>query len=459
MAIESINPATGELLRRYDELDDDEIVARLEIAESAFATYRLTPFSDRAKWMLNAAAILEREKTTLGALMTSEMGKTITAAIAEAEKCAAACRYYAENAESILAERPVTVDGGTATIAFQPLGVILAVMPWNFPFWQAIRFAAPALMAGNVAVLKHASNVPGCALEIERIFRDAGFPSGSFQTLLVGSDAVAGIVADRRVSAVTLTGSDAAGRAVAGAAGRSLKKSVIELGGSDPFVVMPSADLERAVGTAVTARMINNGQSCVAAKRFIIHEDVHDVFLESFVERIRQLRTGDPADARTEIGPLATPRILDDLEIQVQKSISLGAKCVVGGSRIPGPGNFFSPTVLTEIPEGSPAATEELFGPVASIFAAHNLEHAIQIANATPFGLGSSLWSNDEAEHDIFARDIEAGFVAVNGMVASDPRLPFGGVKASGYGRELGEFGIREFVNVKTIRVTNEPRR
>ena len=409
--------------------------------------------------MIRAAEILEAEKRELGAVMTLEMGKPIAAAIAEAEKCAAACRYYAANAERFLADIPVETEGGRSWVAFQPLGVVVAIMPWNFPFWQVFRFAAPALMAGNVGMLKHSSNVPQCALAIEAVFRRAGFGEGVFQTLLVGSEAVEEMIADPRVAAVTLTGSEGAGRSVAAAAGKHLKKCVVELGGSDPFIVMPSADLEVAVSTAVTARMINNGQSCIAAKRFIVHEDVYDVFLKQFVARVSSIRVGDPMDEETQLGPLATSSIRDELEEQVRASVSDGARILTGGSRVSGEGYFYAPTVLVDIARGSAAAQEELFGPVASVFRARDLDDAIAIANGTRFGLGASAWTRDPDEESRFIEEIESGLLFINGMVASDPRLPFGGVKSSGFGRELGEFGIREFVNIKTVKTANTGRR
>jgi len=403
--------------------------------------------------MRKAGGILDAESRELGKLMTLEMGKPIKAAVAEAEKCATACRYYADNAERFLADRTVEMEGGKGWVAFQPIGVVLAIMPWNFPFWQVFRFAAPALMAGNVGVLKHASNVPQCGLAIEDIFRRAGFADGSFQTLLIGSDMVEGIIADHRVAAVTLTGSEGAGRSVASAAGRNLKKSVMELGGSDPFVVMPSADLENAVSTAVTARMINNGQSCIAAKRFIIHEKIYDEFLRKFVARVSALRVGDPMDELTELGPLATASIRDQLDQQVKTSVAAGAKLIIGGKKLDREGFFYEPTVLTDIPSAAPAAHDELFGPVASVFKAKDIADAISIANGTTFGLGASAWTRDDRERDQFVAEIESGLLFINGMVVSDPRLPFGGVKNSGFGRELGEFGIHEFVNIKSIRV------
>lgn len=403
--------------------------------------------------MQKAATILDAECHELGRLMTLEMGKPIGAAIAEAEKCATACRYYAENAEHFLADQPVKMEGGKSWVAFQPIGVVLAIMPWNFPFWQVFRFAAPSLMAGNVGVLKHASNVPQCALAIEDVFRRAGFGDGVFQTLLVGSDKVEGIIADRRIAAVTLTGSEGAGRAVASVAGKHLKKSVVELGGSDPFVVMPSADLEQAVSTAVTARMINNGQSCIAAKRFIIHEKIYAEFLKKFVTGVSAIRIGDPMDEKTQLGPLATGTIRDQLDDQVKASVAAGARLATGGKRLEDEGFFYAPTVLTDIPPNASAAREELFGPVASVFKARDLADAIRIANGTSFGLGASAWTRDAAERDRFVAEIESGLLFINGMVASDPRLPFGGIKNSGFGRELGEFGIREFVNIKSVRV------
>jgi succinate-semialdehyde dehydrogenase / glutarate-semialdehyde dehydrogenase len=403
--------------------------------------------------MNKAATLLDAESRELGRLMTLEMGKPIGAAIEEARKCATACRYYAENAERFLADQPVEMEGGKAWVAFQPIGVVLAIMPWNFPFWQVFRFAAPALMAGNVGILKHASNVPQCALAISNLFRRAGFIEGAFQTVLVGSEAVEGIIADSRVAAVTLTGSEGAGRSVASAAGKNLKKAVIELGGSDPFVVMPSADLDRAVATAVTARMVNNGQSCIAAKRFIIHEKIYDEFLEKFVAGVVAIRIGDPMDQNTQLGPLATAAIREDLDKQVKASVAAGARVLTGGKKIERDGFFYAPTVLADIPPNAPAASEELFGPVASVFKAKDLNDAIRIANGTSFGLGASVWTQDAVERDRFVADIQSGLLFINGMVASDPRLPFGGVKHSGFGRELGEFGIREFVNIKSVRV------
>jgi succinate-semialdehyde dehydrogenase/glutarate-semialdehyde dehydrogenase len=453
MSITTINPATGKIIRTFEPYTAARVNESIDRAAAAFREQRRTSFAERAKHMRNAAGILDAECRELGRLMTQEMGKPHKAAIAEAEKCATACRYYADNAERFLADEPVRMEEGKAWVAFQPIGVVLAIMPWNFPFWQVFRFAAPALMAGNVGILKHASNVPQCALAIEDIFRRAGFIDGAFQTLLVGSDAVEGIIADPRVAAVTLTGSEGAGRSVAAAAGKNIKKSVLELGGSDPFVVMPSADFEAAVSTAVTARMINNGQSCIAAKRFIIHEKIYDKFLEKFVARVSAIRVGDPMDETTELGPLATAAIRDGLDAQVKASVVKGARLLTGGKKLDREGYYYAPTVLADIPSDAPAARDELFGPVASVFKAKDLTDAIRIANGTSFGLGASAWTRDDAEQDRFVAEIESGLLFINGMVASDSRLPFGGVKNSGFGLELGEFGIREFVNIKSVRV------
>lgn len=453
MPIASINPATEETIRTFEPSSAAQVSERLDRALAAFRIHRLTSFAERAKRMRRAAEILDAACRDLGRLMTLEMGKPIGAAVAEAEKCATACRYYAEHAERFLADESVNMEGGKGWVAFQPVGVVLAIMPWNFPFWQVFRFAAPALMAGNVGVLKHASNVPQCALAIEDVFRRAGFVEGSFQTLLIGTGPIEGIIADRRIAAVTLTGSEGAGRSVASAAGKNLKKCVVELGGSDPFVVMPSANLDQAVATAVTARMINNGQSCIAAKRFIVHNQIYDAFLEKFVRAVAAVRVGDPMDEKTQLGPLATAQIRDDLDKQVTESVAAGARILTGGKKLDRKGFFYAPTVIADIPEDAPAADEELFGPVASVFRAKDLDEAIRIANGTTFGLGASAWTNDQSERDRFVRDIESGLLFINGMVASDPRLPFGGVKNSGFGRELGEFGIREFVNIKSIRI------
>ena len=453
MAIASINPATGETLREFSALSAKQIEQKLQLAADVFQTHRRTPFAERSRMMSRAAEILESEKLPLGKMMTTEMGKPLKAAIGEAEKCAWVCRYYAENAERHLADQVVETNAKKSFVRFQPLGPVLAVMPWNFPFWQVFRFAAPALMAGNVGLLKHASNVPQCALAIEDIFRRAGFPEGAFQTLLVGADVVEGILNDPRVAAATLTGSEPAGRSVASIAGKQIKKTVLELGGSDPFIVMPSADFETAVTTAVKARTINNGQSCIAAKRFIVAAEIYDEFERRFVSEMKSLRVGDPMDESNEIGPLATPQIVNDLEEQVKKAVAAGARVLTGGKRLErgGKGNFYEPTVLVNVDPRSDVSCEEIFGPVAMLFRVNGVDEAIRLANATQFGLGSAAWTNDAGEQARFVEEIEAGCVFINGMVASDPRLPFGGVKNSGYGRELAEFGIREFVNIKTV--------
>jgi succinate-semialdehyde dehydrogenase/glutarate-semialdehyde dehydrogenase len=451
MAIASINPATGETLRTFDAMTETEIERRLENASRAFREYRRVPIAGRASRMLRAAEILEREKDRFGKLMTSEMGKPIKSARDEAAKSAWACRYYAENAERLLADERVETNAARSFVRYRPLGPVLAVMPWNFPFWQVFRFAAPALMAGNVGLLKHASNVPQCALAIEEIFQKADFPGGVFQALLITAAQVPRVLQDPRVAAVTLTGSEPAGSHVAAEAGKQIKKTVLELGGSDPFIVMPSADLEKAVATAVQARIVNNGQSCIAAKRFIVAEAVADEFERRFAQAMQSLKVGDPMDEATALGPLATPQILEGLHDQVSRSVAAGARLLTGGKRLDRPGNYYAPTVLTDVPETAPAFSEELFGPVAVLFRVRGAAEAIRIANATTFGLGAAVWTNDAAERDRFIDEIESGMVFVNGMVASDPRLPFGGVKRSGYGRELGAYGIREFVNVKTV--------
>ena len=449
--MKSVNPATGETLREFTELSDADLERKLARAADTFAMLRKTTFAQRAQHMMRAAEILESEKSEFGRIMTLEMGKPLKAAGAEAEKCAWVCRYYAENAERFLANQQIETDARESYVAYQPIGLVLAIMPWNFPFWQVFRFAAPALMAGNVGALKHAANVPECALAIEDIFRRAGFPEGAFQTLLIGSERVAKIIADDRVMAVTLTGSEAAGSAVASEAGKFIKKAVLELGGSDPYIVMPSADLQRATDTAVQARTINNGQSCIAAKRFIVHSSIADEFEQRMVRGMEALRVGDPMDDATQLGPLATEKILTDLHHQVQHSVKAGATLLTGGKRLDRPGYYYAATVLSGIPETAPAYREELFGPVASVFRVRDVAHAIELANATSFGLGSAAWTEDPDEQQQFIDGIVAGQVFINGMVASDPRLPFGGVKRSGYGRELGVFGIREFVNIKTV--------
>lgn len=461
MAIASVNPATGETLGIFEPLNEEQLEAKLQRAATAFQLHRRTGCAERAPLMLRAAEILENEKEEFARLMTLEMGKPIKAAVQETEKCAWVCRYYAENAEKHLADEIIETNATKSFVRFQPIGVVLAIMPWNFPFWQVFRFAAPALMAANVGLLKHASNVPQCALAIEDIFSRAGFSEGTFQTLLIGSDEAQRVLEDPRVAAATLTGSEPAGRSVASIAGKQIKKTVLELGGSDPFIVMPSADLETAAATAVKARTINNGQSCIAAKRFIVHGQIYEEFEKRFVEAMKALRVGNPLDEATDIGPLATEHILKDLEEQVQVSVAAGAKILTGGQRFKAggdlaAGNFYEPTVLADIAKDSPAYRDELFGPVASLFRVRNIDEAIELANDTPFGLGAAAWTNDESELKRFVDELDAGSVFINGMVASDPRLPFGGVKNSGYGRELGEFGIREFVNIKTVWIKSE---
>ncbi len=451
MPIASINPATGDTFKTFEPLDARQIEEKLARASDVFKTYLKTSFSERKAWMLRAADILEADKDRFARLMTTEMGKPISGAVGEVEKCVWVCRYYAENAEHHLADQIVETNATRSYIRFQPLGPVLAVMPWNFPFWQVFRFAAPALMAGNVGLLKHSSNVPQCALAIEEVFGRAGFPEGAFQTLLIGSDAVASLLEDKRIVAATLTGSEPAGRSVASIAGKQIKKTVLELGGSDPFIVMPSANLEEAATIGVKARTINNGQSCIAAKRFIVAAGIYDQFERQFVDGMKALRVGDPLKESTDIGPLATDQILKDVDEQVRTSVAAGAVLLTGGKRIEGTGNFYEPTVLANIPENAPAYCDEVFGPVAMLFRVDNIDEAINLANATTFGLGASAWTGDPDEQQRFIEELEAGCVFLNGMVASDPRLPFGGIKNSGYGRELGEYGIREFVNVKTV--------
>lgn len=451
MPIATVNPSTGELVKSFEALSDAQLEIKLQKAHDTFLTYRNVPFAERSRLMVKAADIIDKEKENYATVMTTEMGKTYRSAVDEAAKCAWVCRYYAENAERFLADEVVETGAKRSYIKYQPLGPILAVMPWNFPFWQVLRFAAPALMAGNVGLLKHASIVPQSALLIEELFQRAGFPDGAFQTLLVGSAKVDKILGDPRVAAATLTGSEQAGIEVGIGAAKRIKKVVLELGGSDPFIVMPSANLEQATSTAVKARIFNNGQSCIAAKRFIVHEAIADKFEKLFVEKMAALRVGDPFDEQTELGPLSTPDGVTDLERDVQKSVEMGAKVLTGGKPLARAGNFFAPTVLTNIPADSPAYKEEMFGPVASVFRAKDVDDAIRIANDSRFGLGASAWTNDPAEREKLIRGLEAGMVFINRMVASDPRIPFGGVKWSGHGRELGAVGIREFTNMKTV--------
>lgn len=455
MPIATVNPTTGELIRSFEPLTDGQLDAKLQKAADTFLSYRNVPFAERARLMFQAAAILENEKEAYAKVMTTEMGKTFRSAVDEAAKCAWVCRYYAENAERFLADEVVETSAKRSYIRYQPLGPILAVMPWNFPFWQVLRFAAPALMAGNVCLLKHASIVPQSALLIEELFQRAGFPEGAFQTLLIGAQKVDKILGDPRVMAATLTGSEQAGIEVGVGAAKRIKKVVLELGGSDPFIVMPSANLELAASTAVKARIFNNGQSCIAAKRFIVAEEIADKFEPLFAKKMAALRVGDPFDESTELGPLSTPQGVADLDRDVRKTVEAGAKVLTGGKPLQRPGNFYAPTVLVNIPPGSPAYEEELFGPVASVFRAKNVDHAIRIANDSRFGLGASAWTNDSTERERFINGLDAGMVFINRMVASDPRIPFGGVKWSGHGRELGAHGIREFTNIKTVWIEN----
>lgn len=451
MGIATVNPATGETLQTFSELTPTEVAARLERAWKQFCEYRHTSFPQRSAWLHEAANLLERDAGKFAQTMTLEMGKPLKAAIAEVQKCALVCRFYADKGAEFLADVPVETAAQTSFIRYQPLGIILAVMPWNYPFWQVFRFAAPNLMAGNVGLLKHASNVPQCALQIEAIFREAGFPEAAFQSLLVSSTQIETLIADDRVKAATLTGSTPAGAALGAAAGRQIKKTVLELGGSDPFVVLPSADLDRAVSVGTSARMLSSGQSCIAAKRFIVHEAIADAFEERLVAAFAKLKVGDPMSEETEIGPLATPSILQELAAQVQAAVAAGAKVLIGGHRLNRPGNFYPPTILTDIPLDAPARQEEFFGPVAQLYRVKDIDEAIALANDIPFGLGASAWTREESERDRLVNELEAGAVFINALVKSDPSLPFGGIKLSGYGRELSREGMLEFVNTKTV--------
>ncbi|MFJ9632559.1 NADP-dependent succinic semialdehyde dehydrogenase [Streptomyces sp. NPDC101175] len=457
MPIATVNPANGETLKTYEAMGDEEIERRLRLAEATFRTYRTSAFTERARLMHRAADLLDEDQRDIARIMTTEMGKPVKQARAEAAKCARSMRWYADHAPELLAdEEPADDDvkdsgASRALVRYRPLGPVLAVMPWNFPLWQVIRFAAPALMAGNVGLLKHASNVPGTALYLEDLFHRAGFPEGAFQTLLVGSGAVEEILRDERVRAATLTGSEPAGRAVASVAGDMVKKTVLELGGSDPYVVMPSADIDRAARVAVTARVQNNGQSCIAAKRFIVHTDVFDAFAERFVAGMKALTVGDPLVEETEVGPLATEQGRDDLEELVDDAVRSGATVLCGGQRPEGPGWYYPPTVLAGITRRMRVHREETFGPVATLYRVADLDEAVLVANDSPFGLSSNVWTRDEGEVDRFVRDLEAGGVFFNGMTASHPAFPFGGVKRSGYGRELSGHGIREFCNITTV--------
>ncbi|MER5515275.1 NADP-dependent succinic semialdehyde dehydrogenase [Streptomyces sp. NPDC002763] len=457
MPIATVNPATGETLETFEAMDEDELERRLELAEATFRTYRTSAFAERARLLHRAAELLDADQDDIARTMTTEMGKPLAQARAEAAKCAKAMRWYADHAAELLAdEEPAETDvkdsgASRVRVRYRPVGPVLAVMPWNFPLWQVVRFAAPALMAGNVGLLKHASNVPQTALYLEGLFHRAGFPEGCFQTLLIGSGAVDDILRDERVRAATLTGSEPAGRAVAATAGEMIKKTVLELGGSDPYVVMPSADIDRAARIAVTARVQNNGQSCIAAKRFIVHTDVYDAFAERFVAGMTALRMGDPMDEKTDVGPLSSEQGRADLEELVDDAKRSGARVLCGGQRPEGPGWFYPPTVLAGIHRDMRVHREEAFGPVATLYRAGDLDEAVLIANDSPFGLSSNVWTRDEAEVDRFVRDLETGGVFVNGMTASHPAFPFGGVKRSGYGRELSGHGIREFCNITTV--------
>jgi len=451
MPIATINPANGQLLKTFAPHSDEQIDQKIRLAAETFPKFRALSFAERGRMISKAAEILEAEKPEFAKLMTLEMGKTYRSAVDEAAKCAWACRYYAENAEKFLADEVIETAAKKSFVRYQPLGIILVIMPWNFPFWQVFRFIAPGLMAGNVGLLKHASNVPQCALKISEILLRAGFPEGAFQTLLIGSDKVDALLGDSRIAAATLTGSEEAGMKVGAGAAKRVKKVVLELGGSDPFIVMPSANLDEAVATAVRARTINNGQSCIAAKRFIISEKIAEQFEREFVKRMEALKLGDPFDEKTDVGPLANADAVTSLHSDVQKSVAAGARVLSGGKPADMPGYFYLPTVLTDVPRGSPAYQEELFGPVASLFRVRDIDEAIHVANDTRFGLGASAWTNDSAEQERFINDLDAGMVFINQMVASDPRVPFGGVKKSGYGRELSVYGIREFTNIKTV--------
>ncbi|MFJ8050710.1 NADP-dependent succinic semialdehyde dehydrogenase [Streptomyces luteogriseus] len=457
MPIATVNPANGETLKTYEAMDEQEIERRLQLAEATFRTYRTTTFDERARLLHRAADLLEEDQQDIARVMTTEMGKPIQQARAEAAKCAKAMRWYADHAEELLAdEEPADSDvkdsgASRVRVRYRPLGPVLAVMPWNFPLWQVIRFAAPALMAGNVGLLKHASNVPQTALYLEDLFHRAGFTEGTFQTLLIGSGAVDEILRDERVKAATLTGSEPAGRAVASTAGEMIKKTVLELGGSDPFVVMPSADIDRAAKVAVTARVQNNGQSCIAAKRFIVHTDVYDAFAERFAAGMKALKVGDPMADDTEVGPLASEQGLRDLEELVDDAVRSGAQVLCGGERPDGSGWYYTPSILAGVTREMRIHREEAFGPVATLYRAADLDEAVLIANDSPFGLSSNVWTRDEEEVDRFVRDLEAGGVFFNGMTASHPAFPFGGVKRSGYGRELSGHGIREFCNITTV--------
>jgi len=451
MSIATVNPATGRTEEVFEPHDDKEVEARLSAAAAAFAEYRATSFAERARWMVSAAELLEGEIPAIARVLTTEMGKTFASAKGEVAKSAAGLRWYAEHAEALLADEPVPSAAADSRVLWRPMGPVLAVMPWNFPMWQVMRFAAPALMAGNVGLLKHASNVPQTALLIEDVFRRAGFPSGVFQTLLIGSDKVRAVIEDERVRAVTLTGSEGAGRSVAETAGRALKKSVLELGGSDPFIVLPSADLDRAVSVGVQARVQNNGQSCIAAKRFIVHGDVYDAFEDGFVSTTAGLVVGDPMEPATGVGPLALDSGRAEVRAQVEDARAKGASILCGGEPVEGPGYFYRPTVVSGITASMRVATEEVFGPVALLYRVDDTAGALALANDTAFGLGASVWTQDPGEQRLLIEGLDVGMVFVNAMVASTPELPFGGTKHSGYGRELADLGIREFCEARSV--------
>ncbi len=453
MAIESRDPGTGTVIETFAGHDGNAVETIIQTAAQRAMEWRRTPLEERCQRLVAAAEILENRAGEYGELIAREMGKLLPEAIAEVEKCARVCRYYAEHAEAFLADEKIATDKGNSYVSYQPLGVILAVMPWNFPFWQVFRFAAPALAAGNVGLLKHASNVPRSALALEAVFKEAGFPQGCFQTLLIDAQTTGKVIEDPRIAAVTLTGSEGAGASVAATAGRVLKKSVLELGGSDPFIVLPSADFDKAVATGVKARMINNGQSCIAAKRFLVHADIYDRFLDAFEAKINALSVGYQLSPQTEIGPLATAAIRDELETQVQDSVRAGARLLGGQHPIPDEGYYYAPRILTDVPENAPAFSQELFGPVAIVFRIASLDEAITLANATPFGLGASAWTTEPSEQKQLIQHIQSGCLFINQMVVSDPALPFGGIKRSGFGRELSRHGMHEFLNAKTIAI------
>jgi len=451
MVIATTNPATGEEVRRFEALTAAELDRKLALAAEAFGGYRRTTFAQRSDWLRRAGEIFTDEVDALGRLATLEVGKTLVSSLTEIRKCAAGCRYFAEHAEAMLADQTWPVDGAEVYTRYEPLGTVLAIMPWNFPYWQVVRFAAPALMAGNVGLLKHASSVPQVALAIEDVFHRAGFPDGVFQTLLIGSDAVAGVINDDRVRAVTLTGSELAGRQVAAAAGRNIKTSVLELGGSDAFIVMPSADLDNAVANAVTSRTLNNGQSCINAKRFIVHADIAEEFERRLVQRMQALTVGDPMDEQTDVGPLSSAEAVATIDRQVRDTVAAGGRLLTGGKPLGTPGSFYPPTVIADVPDGSPGHREEFFGPVALLWRARDIDEAIRIANDSTFGLGGSAWTRDRAEQQRFVTEVETGMMYINKFTESTPQVPFGGVKNSGYGRELAQFGPRSFVNAKTV--------